>query len=114
MVLGAWGARSEPGAIPDEQVGPTDHRVGVRVSEDGADGRPGLGVTGEQRGRPFGLGEAVIFGEDDDRCGRLAYSARANLAGRAEWTDLHDLHPAELGQLAFVGFEHLARRRDEQ
>jgi hypothetical protein len=37
-----------------------------------------LGVCREQRFGPIGIGKAVILGEGDDLCGRLADCARAD------------------------------------
>ena len=84
MVGGAGDAGRKPRSVRDEEIGPAHQRVRVRVLQDGADGSPWFGVPREQGGRPLGLGEAVILGEDDDRSGSLADCARAHLAGGTE------------------------------
>ena len=105
--------RRGPWTVADEEVGPAHHRVRVRVLHCRPDGRVVGPVCVDQRLRPPGRWEAMLFGKRDDGRTRCANGSRpCRTRGRDRRQPDH-LHTGERIDEPRVDVDVSVRRRND-
>ncbi len=107
-------AREHPLRVLDEEVGPGEHGMRVRVHHRRPGNRVAAAMCAQQGLGPLRLGPAVVLGQHDHRRRRRANAGGAGLARQLEVTDAHRTKAAERARHAGrLRLAHRGLRPDE-
>lgn len=105
--------RGHPRAIADDEIGLADHGAGVAVDDGWTDDGAVLFVGPQERFRPFGFGEAMVFRKGDDASAGLADTGGVGVGDRLDGADGDAVDGGEALEIAVGGRERFDGGPDE-